>query len=647
MPLPWQRPGHPCQIWSEMMVSPTQLPHVSSKSDFGDNVWRFDHIPPGNVRGDGRIDWAFEFPGRLRFTDPDFDGLRNTAKHFLLSLRDHPPSERPSRADQGLTRTFIALRTLLRWMEEQGLTRFAGLDRVTTNRFLTSETDRRHHVTGQPLKATTILKSLRLVNELWMQRSLLDDAPPEDPLNAEWAHKLRKPRPVGAGHPYTPDEIVVPLLAAALRLIGQPAEDVIALRDQVQRHYDNAIGAGLGRTHAGRIAIKEASSFQFSTLPGEAAPWEAPFTSTKRLRYLLDRVTDACFVLIAWMVGPRASEIVGLTCGCIEERAAADGAETYHYLVGRIWKAAGPGGRQHRWPAPAPVVNAITLMERLSEPMRLRTGRHELWLAMGSTGVMGPTPRIELGSKKTWLSRLNTGFASYIDLPNFQGNRWHLSTTQGRKTFARMVAKRDRTGLDALRAHLGHIARAMTDRHYVGTDFDLKELVDHHALDETRTALEALLTAPRLGGRAGRAIAARSQFRGRVIDAEVRTWVGNVLRETDMRLGTCDWGWCLYRRESASCLGDEHGPNPVLRTESICAGCANFAVAQRHRPVWERRRQRNNDLLAFPDLDSDSRTLAQARIAECDRILLELDNPGPDTAASSVARTKRSAKKCL
>ncbi len=628
------------------MVSPAQLPHVSSKSGFGDNVWRFDHILPGSVKGDGRIDWAFEFPVRRRFTDPDFDGLRTTAKHFLLSLRHYPPSGRPSRADHGLVRTFLALRTLLRWMEGQGLMRFAQLDRVTTNRFVASETDRRHHVTGEPLTATTISKSLKLVNDLWVQRSLLDDAPPEDPLDAEWAHKLRTPHAAGVGHPYTPDEIVVPLLAAAVRLTGQPAEDVIALRDQVQRHYDNAIGAGFGRTYAGRIAIKAARSFQFSTLPGEAAPWEAPFTSTKRLRYLLDRVIDACFVLIAWLVGPRASEIVGLTCGCIKEHGAADGAETYHYLVGRIWKGAGPGGRQHRWPAPAPVVHAITLMERLSEPMRLRTGRDELWLAMGSTGVIGPTPRIELGSKAAWLGRLNTGFASYIKLPDYQGRRWHLSTIQGRKTFARMVAKRDRTGLDALRAHLGHIARAMTDRHYVGTDFDLKELVDRHALDETRTALEALLTAPRLGGRAGRAIAARSQFRGRVVDAEVRTWVGNVLHETDMRLGTCDWGWCLYRRESASCLGDEHGPNPVLRTHSVCTGCANFAVAQRHRPVWERRRQRNDDLLAFPDLDPDSRALAQVRIAECDRILLELDDPSPDTAAPAVAQPKHSAQRC-
>ena len=49
------------------------------------------------------------------------------------------------------------------------------------------------------------------------------------------------------------------------------------------------------------------------------------------------------------------------------------------------------------------------------------------------------------------------------------------------------------------------------------------------------------------------------------------------------------------------------------------------------------------DLLAFADLDPDSRALARARIAECDRILLELDDPGFDVAAPAAARPRRPA----
>ena len=165
----------------------------------------------------------------------------------------------------------------------------------------------------------------------------------------------------------------------------------------------------------------------------------------------------------------------------------------------------------------------------------------------------------------------------------------------------------------------------MTDASYVGSDFDLGDLIDAETFEETRNALEELLTASSLAGKAGRTIAARSRFRGRTRDGDVREYVDFILRETDMRLGTCDWGYCVYRRESSACLGGDSGPNPVLRTESTCAGCANFAVTEKHRPVWTARRQRNVDLLAQPELDSESRALAAARVDECDRILVELD----------------------
>lgn len=83
-----------------------------------------------------------------------------------------------------------------------------------------------------------------------------------------------------------------------------------------------------------------------------------------------------------------------------------------------------------------------------------------------------------------------------------------------------------------------------------------------------------------------RVIGARSRFRGRTRDGDVKEYVDFILRETDMCLGVCDWGYCVYRRESAACLGGDSGPNPVLRTQSTCAGCANFAVTEKHRAVW-------------------------------------------------------------
>ena len=122
----------------------------------------------------------------------------------------------------------------------------------------------------------------------------------------------------------------------------------------------------------------------------------------------------------------------------------------------------------------------------------------------------------------------------------------------------------------------------------------------------------------------------RSPFRGRTRDGEFNAYVDILLADTGLRLGVCDWGYCLYRKESAACKGNENGPNPVLRTQSTCAACANFVVSGKHRPVWTARLARNEALLLRADLNQESRALAESRIAECRQILTMLDGGADD-----------------
>lgn len=55
---------------------------------------------------------------------------------------------------------------------------------------------------------------------------------------------------------------------------------------------------------------------------------------------MLTRKLVQFLVVTAYLVGARASEILGLRVGCIEQYAAADGAEPFAYLSGRIYKTA-------------------------------------------------------------------------------------------------------------------------------------------------------------------------------------------------------------------------------------------------------------------------------------------------------------------
>ena len=596
---------------------------VSSHSLLTDRQWYFDSPRPDLRSHQLLIDWAFELPDGSRFTDQQWDRWLRDARAFIWSLHVDPPPGRRQARPRSLVTTALKLRLLIRWMTEQTMHAFDGLDRDAAGRFMHHVAARRTHA-GAPIRPGTRHDYANLLLALYQQRSKLAFPPPEHPFGEERASRFsgfsgRTVRRL----PFTPDTIAVPLVSAAIRLIGQPADDIIALRDQaVPFRMDDQGRSFFIHRQAVRNLV---SSFRFSTIDGEEAPWHAPLTRTKDLRLLINRIQEACFVTIAYLVGARVSEILTLEANCIEEHPSADGGEALAYLRGRIFKtAANEAGTPHLWPAPPPVLRAVDILHRLSEPFRTETGRSELWLSLAGSGIVDRRAP-EVITAGSLIVRLNERFAPFIDLPRKEdGSPWHLTTHQGRKTFARFVGKRDRTGLHALQHHFGHVTRIMTDSAYVGTDFDLGELVDAQTLEETRSALEELLTTSRLGGKAGRLLSSRSRFRGRTRDGELAAYVDFLIEDSGMRLGVCDWGYCVYRAETAACMGDERGPNPLWRTESTCVSCANFAVTDRHRPVWQARLERNLTLIADQRLDEASLVLAKTRIAECERILSDL-----------------------
>ena len=90
----------------------------------------------------------------------------------------------------------------------------------------------------------------------------------------------------------------------------------------------------------------------------------------------------ACFIVISYLVGARAAEILQLKVGCLRPLTASDAGElTGTVITGAIYKReADYHGRRHQWIAPPPVLHAITVLEALSAPHRERSGRSELWL---------------------------------------------------------------------------------------------------------------------------------------------------------------------------------------------------------------------------------------------------------------------------
>ena len=614
---------------------------ISDYSAWRDNRWLLGPTPPGTERAKGTIDWNFDMPDGSKFCDPAWSDLLEAAKLFLWSLHADPPPHARAKRVRTLYSAFVPLRIFIRWMAAHGFRNFAGLHVCALNDFFADMASRPGTKPDRTLASNTIVQYAILLKTLYRQGQRYPMlAVPEPRAAMEYVSRRRDRGSV----PCTPDEIAIPLLSSALRLIEKPADDVISVYLSAQAITDAALRDGFHKWTAHSKAHDAVSKFRFSTLTGEDAPWHPhPVTSTSRITYLVDRIVDAAFVLIAYFVGMRASEILGLQAGCVQPRPAIDPGDPPNIfnISGRILKtSSSPAGDPHRWTAPACAARAIAVLERLSQPLRARTGLSDLWLATPGNGLHNDPSSIYLLSTTSINRRLNEEFAPFIRLPLYRGEPWHLSSHQGRKKFASFVARRDRTGLDALRAHLGHRSITMTDSAYVGNDPSLSDLTDDHIQKESHAALVELLMAPELGGPAGQRIARNSQFRGQTADADVLDEATDeatfLLEDENLTLGLCDWGYCLYRRPTSACLGDDSGPNPVFRSQDTCIGCYNFAVTRRHLPVWQERLSKNLALLKRPNLTPTTRSIAQRCVDQCRKIIAEL-NASPKPADDSDA----------
>src|SRR5271166_317674 len=361
---------------------------ISTRSVWSDQIWHLDGHRPGANRSDFSLDWGFALADDSRFSDLQWTDWREAAKLFLWSLKLDPPPGRRNVHESTIVSAFKTLRKLIRWMAAQGYRSFADLDRDGCDRFMAAMAQRPGSKPGKTLKSTTLQTYANLLTRLYLQGAKFPEVAIDDPFPGIAPPFTRQDQ---GWLPYTPDAVAVTLVSAALRLIGTPADDVIALQTQAQSAYDDALARGISQTKAGFIVTDATAPFIFATLPGEETAWhEAPVISTKQVRYLSDRIYDACFVVIAYLVGARVSEILGLQVGCIEQHPVSDGGETFSYLAGQIYKTA---REAHRWVAPAPVERSVAIMERLTARLRAQAGRSELFLVMASTGLVGPAAR--------------------------------------------------------------------------------------------------------------------------------------------------------------------------------------------------------------------------------------------------------------
>lgn len=581
---------------------------VSRRSSFGDDLWQLDIAVAGRSPHQNRLNWNVTLADGSRLTDPQHACLLDAAKRFLWSMVNDPPRGRKRWSPSTLCSCGGRLIVILRWMIAEGYASFATLDGPAVER-LRAWLRTRQGVSAERLIAPgTIMLYLRVLKDLYRQRAKLAEAPGYDPLPIETAHEAAGVTQASKGWiPFIPDAVAVDLLSKALDWVTHHPEPILTAYDTWHAAFAESKAAGI----AWRQSFKRALTAL--THKGLRGPKGEVINGALVMRRLVAHLTDACFIVVAGLVGMRVSEILSMEDSCIEHKPIGETGVGQAYVKARMFKTVDDAsGRMEHWLAPEPVVRAVEILERLSLPMRKASDQRKLFLIKNMRGDIVPVTTHDIGIRIRQ-------FAAYVGVPHHEGKPWHFSPHQFRKTFARFIARRERSQLLALSDHFKHASVAMTAKGYVGNDFDLKELIDRESQVETARALDRFLTSDRLAGRMGERITAENAaFRGRAGVQVRRDYIGFVLAETDLRVHACDYGWCVFQAEMARC-GGVTGPSEAARNPSTCLGCANFVVDERHRNYWQDRLRRNETLL--DKASALSRAVLDKAIGECNRVL--------------------------
>lgn len=600
---------------------------VGSKSHWDDAVWKWDGGTPGNRQSVNQIRWDFPMADGSRFNDAQWAPWAEAMKTALWSLVADPPADRRPLRITSLGIVHRTMRILVQWMHDNGYERLNQLTRTGQRAFIRDMRRRRGSgPDGKPVKNRTLAAYQDMLQLLFLQGRRYPELAIEEPAPQDTITTSRLSQE-NESIPRTPDAVANALIGGAIRLLGPPAEDIIVARDEILKLEKEVRARKRTENVADCELYKILKDHEWAWKRSRNELWyREGLRSPREIRRLTDRLCDAAFVVLSYLVGMRVSEILGLEPGCITQRRSLDGSETFTFVTGRIYKTAPTAqGVPHEWVAPPIVERAIEILERISLPLRERTGQRSLWLNAANRGVTIRKARITVLTRNAMSDRLNIRFSPFVGVPPHEGKPWRLSPHQGRKTFAYFVARQDRSGLHALKEHLGHRSIVMTDQAYSGRDHEMTKLIGEAATEEMVSAFAEVLTASELAGQAGEEIAKRSPFRGQIVTQDALEYARQRLRDTGLRFEVCDYGYCYYNARHSACHGDEHGPNLTLRTQSACVGCTNFVAGPKHLPVWKERQRRYEAVFEHTEMAPEAASAVQAKIAECKELIQNLE----------------------
>lgn len=535
--------------------------------------------------------------------------MLKSAKQLLMSLIKFPRSRSRNRLS-GVTvqNWFDDTKRLVTWMFQNGIWRFSELEIEDAIIFLQS---RRPQRSSDSMISVSRRKSLiELFSSMWQFRGKYVAS---ISFNVDLHH----------------DEICAQVpVRDAIKWKGVPEEDALALMKAASkwiRIYDEFLvnfvhGLWSIRRHSVGLTKKEMQNRSkdycesFSNLPDFLRAVDdlgmKNETALRVLQRLVSATEGAAAILLLFTIGFRISELAALDKNCIDIREI-DG-EAIPYVRGILAKR---GGTSKAWVAGGEAAYIVDFLNRLYGPV---VDKKDGPLFIRRNNRILPLPSSRIDRRKPY------SFDKFLDVflqtayCKAHSNVSHMHPHQARKTFARLAVKRDKSMLDAICHHLGHVLREFTDGVYVQS-IDFEELLDAANREELASALLDIFNSKHLAGRGAENINSL-RFHGKtVMVSTVEKMIKN-----GVNLAPCNWGYCLYSQQHSACMGSKNQPNEKFRSPDTCGNCKNFVVADVHRSFWNRRYEDHVIFLKSTLPGSQAALLVERRINQCRELLCNI-----------------------
>jgi hypothetical protein len=157
-----------------------------------------------------------------------------------------------------------------------------------------------------------------------------------------------------------PEEIIAPLLKAAVFYIDTASRDILAARSEVARWEHRHSGGQHGR----REAVAEVSVPK-TIWPDSGRPWR-PGLNRGTTAVEITRLRTACWIVIAYLSGMRDTEVRELSRDCAFTEPGDDGRTRYK-LRGRVFKGRSLSGEEAEWVVLEIVHRAVTILTELND----------------------------------------------------------------------------------------------------------------------------------------------------------------------------------------------------------------------------------------------------------------------------------------